>query len=153
MRGSKQMNDFVKAFFECALWSSSDNADDAGGEPLDKNYSVEDLDPTCRAGLEAECREFQERYAKHYEGAFIGGSREWDESSSEYSDDELAGHDFWLNRNRHGCGFWDGDWAEPHASILDKASKAYGEVNLYVGDDGKIYAMGYETPAQEKVSS
>ena len=27
-----------------------------------------------------------------------------------------AGHDLWLNRNGHGCGFWDGDWREPAAT-------------------------------------
>ena len=29
--------------------------------------------------------------------------------------DEYAGHDFWLTRNGHGAGFWDGDWIAPVA--------------------------------------
>lgn len=52
----------------------------------------------------------------------------------------LAGHDFWLTRSGHGAGFWDGDWPEPAASTLDKASKEFGNVDLYVGDDGQIHA-------------
>lgn len=52
-----------------------------------------------------------------------------------WEDDEQGGHDFWLTRNGHGCGFWP----EPAATRLTKASKAFGEVNLYVGDDGLIY--------------
>jgi hypothetical protein len=51
----------------------------------------------------------------------------------------MAGHAFWLTRNGHGAGFWDGDWPEPHASALDEASKAFGSFDLYVGDDGMIH--------------
>ena len=39
-----------------------------------------------------------------------------------------------------GAGFWDGDWKEPHGDRLTELSKTFGEVDLYVGDDGKIYA-------------
>ncbi len=49
-----------------------------------------------------------------------------------------AGHDFWLTRNGHGCGFWDGDWPEPQASLLTQASKAFGGVDPYVSDDGEV---------------
>jgi hypothetical protein len=52
---------------------------------------------------------------------------------------DRAGHDFWLTRNGHGCGFWDGDWPEPAATILTNASNACGECDLYIGDDGRIY--------------
>lgn len=51
---------------------------------------------------------------------------------------EEAGHDFWLTRNGHGAGFWDGDWPEA-GDALTVAAKAFGEVNLYVGDDGFVY--------------
>jgi hypothetical protein len=51
-----------------------------------------------------------------------------------------AGHDFWLTRCGHGAGFWDGDWPEPYATMLTDAAKAFGEVDLYVGDDGMIYS-------------
>lgn len=51
-----------------------------------------------------------------------------------------AGHDFWLTRNGHGSGFWDGDWPEPWASILDEGAKCYGPFETYLGDDGKIYS-------------
>ena len=51
----------------------------------------------------------------------------------------MAGHDFWLTRNGHGAGFWDGDWPLPYADLLDKAAQAAGTCDLYVGDDGMIY--------------
>lgn len=49
-----------------------------------------------------------------------------------------AGADFWLTRNRHGAGFWDGDWPKDDAKILTDGAHAYGESELYVDDDGKI---------------
>jgi len=53
-----------------------------------------------------------------------------------------AGHDFWLTRNGHGAGFWDGDWLEPAASALDAYSSKAGPVSVYVRDDGLLYQMG-----------
>jgi hypothetical protein len=37
-----------------------------------------------------------------------------------------AGHDFWLTRNGHGAGFWDGDWPE-HGDMFTKIAQGYGE--------------------------
>ncbi len=62
-----------------------------------------------------------------------------DQDTLEPFDSRMAGHDFWLTRNRHGAGFWDGDYPEPAASQLTKASHNYGEVSLYVGDDNLIH--------------
>lgn len=53
---------------------------------------------------------------------------------------QQAGHDFWLTRTGAGCGFWDGDWSEPSATILTNACKQFGHCDLYVGDDNLIYA-------------
>lgn len=52
--------------------------------------------------------------------------------------DRRAGVDFWLTRNGHGAGFWDGGWPE-HSDELTKLSKPYGSVDLYIGDDGLIH--------------
>lgn len=61
------------------------------------------------------------------------------DDAPEFPDDAQAGRDFWYTRNGHGCGFWDGDWPEPHATALTDAAKAFGECSPYVGDDGKVY--------------
>lgn len=39
-----------------------------------------------------------------------------------FSECERIGHDFWLTRNGHGAGFWDGDWkffSRPHRNAAD----------------------------------
>lgn len=120
-----RMDSFTQQYFETALWSSNDNSDDSGGEPLDTNYSISDIDPATRDRMIEDCADFQKDF-----GHLI------DEGGGDYGQ---AGHDFWLTRNGHGAGFWDGDWPEPQAEGLTEASKDFGEYNLYVGDDGVIY--------------
>lgn len=117
------MDAFTEAYIEAALWSSTDNADDQGGEPLDANYSPDDIAPETLASILEDCEAFQRDNADD-----IGG------------DLERAGHDFWLTRNHHGAGVWDGDWDDAVGQRLTEASHVYGGVDLYVGDDGRIYA-------------
>jgi hypothetical protein len=51
-----------------------------------------------------------------------------------------AGHDFWLTRNGHGCGFWENDFGtEEQCAKLTALSKTFRECDLYEGDDHKIY--------------
>jgi hypothetical protein len=111
------MDKFIESYIETALLSSTDSSD----HPLDCNYDTEDISPECMARMVEDCKAFQETASDMIAG------REW-----------RAGHDFWLTRNGHGAGFWDGDWPE-HGKKLTEISKAYGSVDLYVGDDDKIY--------------
>lgn len=53
-------------------------------------------------------------------------------------DQECAGHDYWLTRNGHGCGFWDRGGADACARLTDAAS-ADGSVYASRGDDGLVY--------------
>lgn len=54
-------------------------------------------------------------------------------------DESQAGHDFWLTRQGHGAGFWDGDWPKAIGEQLTARAKAQGECWPYKGDDGQIY--------------
>lgn len=114
------IEEMLDAYIVCALWST--NGDDE--KPLDDEHDASDLTPEWRAAMRADVAKFlQENKAD------IG---------SHYS---AAGHDLWLNRNGHGCGFWESDrpYGKDAAKRLDKAARKLGEVYLYVGDDGKIY--------------
>lgn len=120
-----QLDEFTTAYIECLLWSSTDESDDSGGQPLDANYSASDLAPETLARIIADCTSFQV---------------ECDELISDsLSSWDRAGHDFWLTRNGHGTGFWSGAWPEPAATELTKASERAGHVDAYIGDDGQIY--------------
>jgi len=117
------MDTFTKQYIATALWSTNDESTPSGGVPLDRKYGVKDIAPECLAKMVADCAKFQAENADYIA-----------------SDLENAGHDFWLTRNGHGAGFWDGDWPEHVGGYLTVQSKKYGEFNLYVGDDGKIYS-------------
>ena len=119
--------DFIDAYIEAALWSST--ADN--GDPLDNgNYS---LVAETQTAMEREAGEFYDTHAETI------GNAECNRGSGEYSQAAQAGHDFWLTRCGHGVGFWDGDWAEPAATILNNASKAAGNRDLYVNESGGIF--------------
>lgn len=125
--------DFITAYIACALWSSTDNSRENGGDPLDDNYSVEDVDEETVALMRKDCETFLRLAGEAIERATHKTAHK---HGGKY---DMAGHDFWLNRNRHGCGFWDGDWDEPWATTLDALAESFGEFDLYVGDDGKVY--------------
>jgi hypothetical protein len=110
-------DDFFNAYIVAALWSTSDD-----DEFLDDNHFREDIDKSTMSQMEEDCEAFINEA-----GHMIPESRL-----------SRAGHDFWLTRNGHGAGFWDGDWPE-HGDELTKISEKFGSHDLYVGDDGLIY--------------
>lgn len=118
------MDSFVRQYLETALWSSNDNSNDQGGDPLDKNYTIDDIAPETIAQAISDCARF--RAANQIDLIKTG------------DDDEQNGHDFWLTRNRHGAGFWDRGYGDVGKRLTD-ACHVLGEVDLYVGDDGKVY--------------
>jgi len=115
---------FTAAYVTAMLWSTSDESRDDGGDPLDDNYDLDDLAPEYLRAITADCNRFQ---AENAEALDKGAGN-----------DSQAGHDFWLTRTGHGAGFWDGDWPA-YGDALTAASKAYGEIWPYVGDDGQVY--------------
>ena len=120
--GETEIDAFTVAYIKCALWLSNDESTPSGGVPLDENYSAEDLAPDTLAEIIADCAAFQRDNATDL--STIASSQ--------------AGHDFWLTRNGHGAGFWDRGLGEL-GERLSEAARKCGEVNLYVGDDEKIY--------------
>lgn len=110
---------FENAYIECALWSSHDDDD----EYLDYDHAPDDIAPETVARINLECRAFFNAHAPLFAAVSA----------------DQAGHDFWLTRNGHGAGFWDGDWPEPAATMLDNASQKAGERYLYAGDNNLLY--------------
>jgi hypothetical protein len=52
------LDEFFTAYIEAALWSSTDESDDSGGEPLDKHYDETDIAPETLAKMGADCAAF-----------------------------------------------------------------------------------------------
>ena len=112
------LDSFTTQYLQTALWSSTDPDTEV---PLDRDYDISDFSLTTLAQAIEDCKIFQENYSELWE---------------DDNDDSTAGHDFWLTRNGHGAGFWDGDYVNGNA--LTDASKAYGSIDL-MPYDGEVH--------------
>lgn len=130
--------EFVAGYIGALLWSSRDESNDSGGEPLDANYSKDDFAPAALDRIDSDCRSFL-----HSIGYLIRDSNFTGRADGTIA--ARAGHDFWLTRCGHGAGFWDGDWTGgDNASAgeqLTAAAKAFGNIDPYIGDDSAIHLM------------
>lgn len=125
-----KLDDFTTAYLETALWAENDG----DGRPLDERHTIADFSPEAVAAAVADCAAFQ---AAH--GDDIAAGRRMRGRDSSTTTAGLAGHDFWLTRNRHGAGFWDGDWNDGAGDRMTATAHDFGEVYVYVGDDGRLY--------------
>jgi hypothetical protein len=137
----------VQAYLATALWSTTDDH----GTPLDDRFEVDAFADDAVASAKADVADFYTANEADLVRWTVPGD---------------AGHEFWLNRNGHGAGFWDKVYpgaentaeyreryhlTEAKASAmvefnaamerLSEASKVYGGVDLYVGDDGTVHAQ------------
>lgn len=141
------LDDFTRAYIEAAFFTEEERLTEESGDELPgvlinlstgestfdgpSPVSFDMLAPETLQSVIEDCRQFQERNAETLAAAY----------AQDYAE-EQAGHDFWLTRNGHGAGFWDRGLGE----IGDRLKTACGwrtdfpEVNLYLGDDGPIYA-------------
>jgi len=123
------MDNFTKAYIEAALWSSNDD----NGDPFDENYTVDDISLETKMKMTVDCINFQKDNKVNLDKAYkLYPENEW-------TNEEQAGHDFWLTRNGHGCGFWDRGIGEVGDTLTEECKK-YGVFDIYVGDNGEIYS-------------
>ncbi len=127
-----KLDKFTIAYIECMFWATNDESTTEGGDPLDENYGIDDIDPKSLVDIINDCRKFQAVHA----GDILSENYPNDLPSST---DAHAGYDFWLTRNSHGAGFWDRDWEEGAGKRMGETSKRMGEVCVCVGEDGKIH--------------
>lgn len=108
---------FVRQYLETALWSATE-------DQIHDSFSIEDFADTAIEQSSKDCESFIEQAGKLMEGL----------------DQEQCGHDFSLTRNHHGTGFWDRGLGDKGKAIT-KICHEFGEADLYLGDDGKLYFL------------
>lgn len=124
---SSPFEDFKNGFIACAMclgqhFADESEAETGEGTDLQDMFEPSDIPADIMREIETDCRSFYDAHA-HL----------WADNS-----DEQAGYDFFLTRNRHGVGFWDGDYE--HGDELTEASRPYGSFNLEAFADGPIYS-------------
>lgn len=92
------------------------------GDPYDSHFGLDDFTVDALLRAREDCVAFQGTHS--------------DDLSDE--DDSHAAHDFWLTRNGHGAGYWDGDYEESKGLRLTEGCKVFGELHVYVNDDGSL---------------
>ena len=80
------LKDFQRAYIECALWSSVDSE----GEPLDRNYTADDIPADVLDEMKEDCRKFYEANSDTWFDQLL--------CQRELTEDGRAGFDFWLTR-------------------------------------------------------
>lgn len=127
------LDDFTQAYLRAALWSQTDDE----GEPLDANYSIDELSSDAIALSIYDCYAFQNANKTLLTRAYRRYTLHNDAPTPEH----CAGHDFLLTRNGHGVGFWDRKELGAIGEFLTARAKIFKGANLYVGDDKLLHVM------------
>jgi hypothetical protein len=118
----RNLDDFTTNYLIAAMWSTNDDSDETGGEPIDRNYDLCDFSEDAIKSAQTDCDAFRKQA-----GELLN-----------HLSDEQAGMDFWLTRERHGAGFWD----RGHGQIGDELTniaQSFGPGDLYIGDDNLLH--------------
>lgn len=133
---AEDIDRFTGWYIKAALWSTSGDV-----ESLDETHDENGLSTEAREKAERDCFDFLETHGDNILAAHdaVRYGR-WNRLSPDTFGD--AGYDFWMTRNGHGVGFWDGDWPdESNPDDMDVYCNRVGEVDPYVGDDNLIYGF------------
>lgn len=120
----------VRQYLETAIWTGhyfetdEDEREGTNALPLDHFYSIEDIAPATYVRAVRDCSDFlgslnPVTLAQHWTA-------------------EQFGQDFSLTRNGHGAGFWDRGKGKVGDMLTDRC-RPYRSLDLYAGDDGKLY--------------
>ena len=132
------MNPSLQQLAATILWSEFDNSTPSGGEPLDKNYGIQDFDPESLATLSQKFEAFVSKAETAITEAT--GLADWTSIDEFYtgpsSSDYQTEHDYIMTVNGHGCGFWEThDWEPEVGKILTKLAKADSEIHCFIDED------------------
>lgn len=132
MKTTRIIDSFTTSYIECALWCGIHEEDEKRFNKKAEKYSINDIRKSTLNKMILDCTNFSEKYSDLL--SMVPENPQW-------TTDELNGHDFWLSRNGHGSGFFDRDYPDNLGDRLQEAAKSFGEFDIYVGDDGKVYSL------------
>jgi hypothetical protein len=142
-----------KGLIEAAIWTNEEQlCEEAEREyehqpayrgdwvPEKAGISVDDFAPSAIAYLEDLCRQFESTFPE-----FCSDPDEYlIVELRNYTALNWVGHVLWMDTNRHGVGFWDGNWEEITGNRLSAWCHDHGGIDIYFGDDNLIYVSGKE---------
>lgn len=126
------------SYLETALWSSSDwdNMDESNNPtPFDENYDYDDFTDEARQRAYDDC----EKFLDMLDEVQIDDDRTLFDCAEDIQGFDRIGHDFWLTRNHHGAGFWDGDYGDYGDILTDIVKQHFNECHVWADGTGKVY--------------
>ncbi|ERP95728.1 hypothetical protein Q669_29610 [Labrenzia sp. C1B10] len=134
----QSLDSFTQGYIQALFFTETEPGTDADSHDPESQSSLpgdcgfDDFAAETLDAIKRDCAEFQKRHAPLLAKAY--------ETRDTYTE-EQAGMDFWLNRNGHGAGFWDrglGEIGDALSNACDWRG-AFGNRDVYLGDDGKVY--------------
>lgn len=133
---------FFRGYVGTALaLSQADTGDESDGDAMDVNHDIDDIAPETLESMAQDCAAFYDEFKELIHGDDAPLSSEFDGPLS-HREAAFAGYMFWASRCGHGVGFWDGRYSDDAGKAMDAVCGFKGKfdnVDLYLGDDGKIY--------------
>lgn len=135
----RKLPDILRGYIEAAFFTAPRPGEygddsDADSSAIPEEYDFPDLAPEALQSMRRDCEAFTRANLPAIETLESGSF-----------DGEQIGRDFWFTRNGHGVGFWDrkaeGDAEQAALDALDNAARAFGESDLYLGDDSRVYVF------------
>jgi hypothetical protein len=111
---------FLESYLQTALWAAPE---DDQGRTLDRRFAN-------RRNVFTKAAVAQ---ARRVCDSFVRNNWELLQQAMDETGVQAAGlaHDFYLTQNRHGAGFWDGDYPEELGRALTAASHRYPEMTAW----------------------
>ena len=140
------LKEVVRGYIDAALWTEEERLKDEMGydDEDDDDEEMSEIDMIIKSYNKKDFSDFQKEDIDV--DSLLDTYSEIKEFTNLLSDSTLdevkpfdLGMDFWLTRNHHGSGFWDGDYSEEAEEDLMSAVKNFKEKNLIIGDDMMLY--------------
>ncbi len=131
---TSNFKDFLEGYLETAIWAEESNLEEELKLAWDEGIETEGVRDAREFHNGHFCKDAIRKATKDCKD-FLREAEDILENEPE-DDPSTWGHDFWLTRNGHGAGFWDGDYEK--GKELTEIAKGYGEVNLTITNDGEI---------------
>jgi hypothetical protein len=126
-----ELPEFTRGYIEAMFFTNSGEREDELHEATFADFAPETLEQIVK-----DCEAFQATLPKDGHGR-TALDLAYDYATVEY-EPEQAGRDFWFSRCGHGVGFWDRDLGQVGDDLHTHAN-TFGNVDPYMGDDGRIY--------------
>jgi len=144
----KDINEILKGYIECALWTEEERLEDEATMELD-DEDMDDIEKLIQLKGKFDKKSFTSFVSEDIDvdsridayndiKTFIknAGDNAIEEAISENGLFKL-GMDIWFTRNGHGAGFFDYNYENEEKLI--KAGKDLKPKDLYIGDNNKLY--------------